>query len=94
MNRWVMRNMAKLNAEDMREFSKMGTESLQGVPTVIWKPMLASYMAGQGFLSIGRRQLRRAEKIRDPNAVLERAGTGYASFPGCGTARSPSRGSL
>ena len=73
MNRWVMRNMAKLNAEDMREFSKMGTESLQGVPTVIWKPMLASYMAGQGFLSIGRRQLRRAEKIRDPNAVLERA---------------------
>ena len=73
MNRWVMRNMAKLNAEDMREFSKMGTESLQDTPTVIWKPMLASYMAGQGFLSIGRRQLRREEKIRDPNAVLERA---------------------
>ncbi len=73
MNRWVMRNMAKLNAEDMREFSKMGTESLQDTPTVIWKPMLASYMTGQGFLSIGRRQLRREEKIRDPNAVLERA---------------------
>ena len=73
MNRWVMRNMAKLNAEDMREFSKMGTESLQDAPTVIWKPMLASYMAGQGFLSIGRRHLRREEKIRDPNAVLERA---------------------
>ncbi len=73
MNRWVMRNMAKLNAEDMREFSKMGTESLQDTPTVIWKPMLASYMAGQGFLSIGRRHLRREEKIRDPNAVLERA---------------------
>ena len=73
MNRWVMRNMAKLNAEDMREFSKMGTESLQDTPTVIWKPMLASYMAGQGFLSIGRRQLRREEKIRDLNVVLERA---------------------
>ncbi len=73
MNRWVMRNMGKLNAEDMREFSKMGTESLQDAPTVIWKPMLASYMAGQGFLSIGRRHLRREEKIRDPNAVLERA---------------------
>jgi len=35
--------------------------------------MLASYMTGQGFLSIGRRYLRREEKIRDPNAVLERA---------------------
>ena len=73
MNRWVMRNMAKLNPEAMREFSKMGTESLQDTPTVIWKPMMASYMAGQGFLSIGRRHLRRAEKIRDPNVALERA---------------------
>ena len=73
MNRWVMRNMAKLNAEDMREFSKMGTESLQNAPTVIWKPMLASYMGGQKFLSIGRRHLRRKEKVLDPNAVLERA---------------------
>jgi len=35
--------------------------------------MLASYMGGQKFLSIGRRHLRRKEKVLDPNAVLERA---------------------
>jgi len=73
MNRWVMKNMGRLSPEDMREFSKMGTESLENAPTVIWKPLLASYMSGQRFLSVGRRHLRREEKIRDPNAVLERA---------------------
>jgi hypothetical protein len=73
MNRWVMKNIAKLSAEDMREFSKLGTESLESAPPVIWKPMLATYMGGLRFLSIGRRQLRRAEKVRDPNAVLDRA---------------------
>ena len=75
MNRWVMKNMAKLNPEAMREFSKMGTESLQATPTVIWKPMMASYMAGQRFLAAGRTHLRRNEKIRDPNVALERAFT-------------------
>ena len=73
MNRWVIANGSRLDPASMREFSKMGTASLQGTPSVIWKPLLATYMTGQRFLSIGSRQLRREEKIRDPNAALERA---------------------
>jgi len=73
MNRWVMKNAAKLSAEDMRAFSKMGTESLTEAPAVIWKPLLSSYMSGQKFLAKGRSHLRRKEKVRDPNVVLERA---------------------
>ena len=73
MNRWVMANAGKLDPASMREFSKMGTAALQDTPAVIWKPLLATYMTGQRFLSIGVRQLRTVEKVRDPNAALERA---------------------
>ena len=73
MNRWVMANAGKLDPASMREFSKMGTAALQDTPAVIWKPLLATYMTGQRFLSIGTRQLRTVEKARDPNAALERA---------------------
>jgi len=73
MNRWVMKNVGKLSAEDMRDFSKMGTASLQDAPAVIWKPLLASYMSGQRFLAVGRRHLRRKEEIRDLNEVIERS---------------------
>jgi len=73
MNRWVMANAGKLDPASMREFSKMGTAALQDTPAVIWKPLLATYMTGQRFLSIGVRQLRTVEKVRDPNGALERA---------------------
>ena len=73
MNRWVMANAGKLDPASMREFSKMGTAALQDTPAVIWKPLLATYMTGQRFLSIGVRQLRTVEEVRDPNAALERA---------------------
>ncbi len=55
MQKWMMKFGKPLSAEEMGKAASMGTESLGVAPAYVWKPLLASYTAGQAFLNRGYR---------------------------------------
>jgi hypothetical protein len=50
MNAWTMKNLAKLDKQALMASSDLGTQGLDTAPTLIWKPLLAAYLRGEGFL--------------------------------------------
>ncbi len=50
MNAWTMKHMAKLDRKALTDSSDLGTKGLDTAPTVVWKPLLAAYLRGDGFL--------------------------------------------
>ncbi len=51
MNRWTIAHGKELSMEEIQEFQSMGADALKKAPPLMWKPLLASYLAGDGFLS-------------------------------------------
>jgi hypothetical protein len=51
MNRWTLAHGKELSMEEVQEFQSMGADALKKSPPLMWKPLLASYLAGDGFLS-------------------------------------------
>ena len=50
MNAWTVQHLAQLDKKALLESSNMGTQGLDTAPTLIWKPLLAAYLRGEGFL--------------------------------------------
>jgi len=50
MNVWTVKHMAELDKEALMKSADLGTEGLDTAPTLIWKPLLAAYLRGEGFL--------------------------------------------
>jgi hypothetical protein len=50
MNAWTVKNLAKLDKKALLASSDLGTQGLDTAPTLIWKPTLAAYLRGEGFL--------------------------------------------
>lgn len=59
MERWMMANLATLDMAAVQESqASFSSAALQAAPSYVWKPLLASYMAGQTFLrKVERRTL-------------------------------------
>ncbi|MCY2960377.1 MAG: hypothetical protein NTY35_09445 [Planctomycetota bacterium] len=53
MNRWTVAHGKEIPASEMQELSTMGADALRKAPPLLWKPLIASYFAGDGFLSRG-----------------------------------------
>jgi hypothetical protein len=53
MTGWVMKNAAKLDMSAVAEADF--SAGLENAPAVLWKPLMASYMAGATFLDKGRK---------------------------------------
>lgn len=50
MNAWTMKHLAKLDRKALADSSDLGTKGLDTAPTLVWKPLLAAYLRGDGFL--------------------------------------------
>ncbi len=62
MTLWTMKHIGELSPDDLQKIAEMSTESLDGIPAVMWKPMLGSYTQGQSFLNKGYRLLKKQGK--------------------------------
>ncbi|MEM7518810.1 MAG: hypothetical protein AAF368_18050, partial [Planctomycetota bacterium] len=50
MQQWMMKHPKEWGMEDIEASQAMTQDSMVGVPQVVWKPLLASYLAGDAFL--------------------------------------------
>lgn len=51
MNRWTVAHGRGISASEMEQLQSMGADALRKAPPLLWKPLVASYYAGDGFLS-------------------------------------------
>ena len=51
MNQWAVGHLRELGLEALAGASSMGTEGLADAPPYMWKPLLAVYLRGEGFLT-------------------------------------------
>ena len=67
MNVWTIQHMAQLDKKALMESGNLGTQGLDTAPTLIWKPLLAAYLRGEGFLvhADGMNMLAKAAKNDD-----------------------------
>jgi hypothetical protein len=71
MNSWTMAHMADLDLAGLAGQDSMGMEAMAESPVSLWKPMLASYMAGNQFLTKGQSILRKAARKIDRKAARD-----------------------
>jgi hypothetical protein len=50
MNIWTVKHMAELDKQALMDSGSIGTAGLDTAPTLVWKPLLAAYLRGEGFL--------------------------------------------
>ena len=50
MNVWTIKHMGELDKQALAGSSDLGTKGLDTAPTLVWKPLLAAYLRGEGFL--------------------------------------------
>ncbi|MBK7645200.1 MAG: hypothetical protein IPJ19_19505 [Planctomycetes bacterium] len=50
MNVWTIQHMKELDKAALLASADIGTQGLDTAPTMIWKPLLAAYLRGEGFL--------------------------------------------
>jgi len=53
MTLWTMNHIRSLDPGDLEQAQSMGVDALKKAPDVLWKPLFASYTAGQAFLNRG-----------------------------------------
>lgn len=53
MNRWTVAHGKSIPPSEMAELADMGADALLKAPPLLWKPLVGSYFAGDGFLSRG-----------------------------------------
>lgn len=59
---WQREYMGDMSLEDQMKMAEMSTQSMDGVPATLWKPLLASYQQGQAFLNKGYRLMKKQGK--------------------------------
>jgi hypothetical protein len=51
MNRWAIAHAGEIPPSEMAALQEMGADALRKSPPLLWKPLLASYSIGDGFLA-------------------------------------------
>ena len=51
MNRWTLEHGRSISAEDMAALQEMGVDVMKKAPPFLWRPLVASYFAGDAFLA-------------------------------------------
>ncbi len=68
MQHWTLSHLGEINLAELAENDSLGTEAMADAPAALWKPMLASYMAGQAFLTAGQKALKAEAKKLNPGS--------------------------
>jgi hypothetical protein len=50
MNLWTVQHGGEVSLSELQKFQDLGADSLRKAPPFLWKPLLASYLAGDAFL--------------------------------------------
>ncbi len=54
MNQWTIAHLKDIDKEALLESADIGTAGLDTAPPYLWKPLLAAYLRGEGFLTRSR----------------------------------------
>lgn len=73
MNQWTFQHLASIDKKALLESQDLGTEGLAEAPAFLWKPLLAAYLRGEGFLvRIPSMNLAmKAAKVEDVRSAFE-----------------------
>ena len=50
MNQWTVKHLAEMATADLTQASAIGSDALATAPAYLWKPLIAVYLRGEGFL--------------------------------------------
>lgn len=50
MNQWTIQRLASIDKKALLASQDLGTEGLAEAPALLWKPLIAAYLRGEGFL--------------------------------------------
>ncbi len=73
MYQWVKTHMGEVRMEDLAAAQDLGADELAEAPPYVWKPLLAAYLRGDGFLSRipGMNLLMKAARSEDVERAFE-----------------------
>jgi len=73
MNQWTFQHLASLDKQALLASQDLGTEGLAEAPALLWKPLIASYLRGEGFLvrAPGMNLTMKAAKVEDIRSAFE-----------------------
>lgn len=73
MNQWTVSHLKNLDKNALLNSADLGTEGLSDAPPYLWKPLLAAYLRGEGFLTRSRAMnfSMKAAKVEDVRRAFE-----------------------
>lgn len=73
MNQWTVQHLASIDKRALMESQDLGTEGLAEAPALLWKPLIAAYLRGEGFLIrvAGMNLAMKAAKVEDIRSAFE-----------------------
>jgi hypothetical protein len=73
MNQWTFAHLASIDKQALLASQDLGTEGLAEAPALLWKPLIAAYLRGEGFLvrTAGLNLAMKAADVEDVRAAFE-----------------------
>ena len=74
MNQWTFKRLKDLDKKALMESANVGTQGLDTAPALLWKPLIAAYLRGEGFLvhAEGMNIAMKAPTLEDVRRAFER----------------------
>lgn len=73
MNQWTVKHLSEMATADLTQASAIGSEALADAPAYLWKPLIAVYLRGEGFLvrNAGLNLMMKPAKVDDVRRAFE-----------------------
>jgi hypothetical protein len=73
MNQWTAQHLAGIDKTALVESQDLGTQGLADAPALLWKPLIAAYLRGEGFLIrvAGMNLAMKAAKVEDIQSAFQ-----------------------
>lgn len=73
MNQWTVQHLASIDKKALLDSQDLGTEGLAEAPALLWKPLIAAYLRGEGFLIrvAGMNIAMKSAKVEDIRSAFE-----------------------
>jgi hypothetical protein len=73
MNQWTVQHLKSIDKKALLESQDLGTQGLAEAPPFLWKPLIAAYLRGEGFLvhAAGMNIAMKAAKVEDIRSAFE-----------------------
>jgi len=73
MNQWTVQHLAGIDTQALVASQDLGTKGLADAPALLWKPLIAAYLRGEGFLIrvAGMNIAMKAAKVEDIQSAFQ-----------------------